>query len=229
MQFLKLLGSAKLLIIVGLIGAIGCSSCKEGRKEPTLIGHYNDVVTRRLLIENTCKILCNGASGTGTLVYDNVVITANHVVVDNELGHQVDIIDNEDDLTLGWLVSYSDPTNDIAILQRSGTSSRGSRRWLGWSTDISEGTFILVSGYPWGVGPILTDGYISKISSGSTYFWTSANALPGSSGSGVYNNRGEFVGILVRGVIRFGNWSQFTFHAVPIGRISNRLNSLNLD
>lgn len=229
MQFLKLLGSAKYLLIGALLATIGCGSCKESRSEATLIEPRSGEVNRRLLIENSCKVLCNGGSGSGTLIYENVIITAYHVVADNSTGHQIDVLDDEGDLSLGWLILYGDPVDDIAILQRPGTSSRGERRWRGWSNSTPEGSVIFVAGYPWGVGPILTDGYISRISSGSTYFWISANALPGSSGSGVYNSDGEYLGVLVRGIVRFGEWSQFTFHAVPIGRISDRLNALNLD
>ena len=230
MHGLKLLCSAKWVIIAALMMTISCGSCEDVRRVTTDTLQQNEYRVRRAILSNTVRIICDGGSGSGTLAYQNLVITAYHVVSSNDDGHQIDIFDSENNLSQGWVVAYGDPVNDIAVLQRPDTTVNGSRRWYGWGHDISEGSKVYVGGHPWGMtAGILTDGYICSVASDSSYFWISANALPGSSGSGVYTADGMYIGTLVRGMVRFGTWSQFTFHAIPITRMTTRFDRLNLD
>lgn len=55
-----------------------------------------------------------------------------------------------------------------------------------------------------GIGPVFTEGYLSKVMPDQEYLIVSVNALPGSSGSGIYQMDGEFVGVLVRGIVNMG-------------------------
>lgn len=93
------------------------------------------------------------------------------------------------------------------------------RVWLANSIQIGEQVW--ASGFPALEGPYLTSGYVSRISIDDSMA-ISANGRPGSSGSGVYNSKGQLVGILHRG---YQN-SEFMILVVPLYWINQFFNSI---
>lgn len=220
-NLLKRVSSAKVLGLALILLVTSCGSCKTQENIYVSSNTCGEYKAAKLALDNSCKVLCGNSTGSGSFIYNNIVITAYHVVESKDISNNIDIIDNINIMSFDWKIIYKDIVNDIAILQRDGTTGKGNRKWKGWTKELTLADKIFVAGYPWGEGPILTSGYLSCITRDGGYFWISANALPGSSGSGVYDSSGRFIGVLVRGLVRWGDWSQFTFHAVPISFASD--------
>ena len=214
---------AKVLSIALLVGITGCATCHK--KEPEL--PKTSLEVRQETLSNACRITCGGASGSGVLASENIAITANHVISDYSLGNEIGVEIPGEQISSGWELVYFSYEYDIAIIRRPNSKGPGQVRWSGWSPSLTIGQRVFASGYPWGVGPILTTGYLSRITD-DDYFWISANALPGSSGSAIYSMDGKVIGILVRGLVRGGQWSQFTFHAVPVSLVSKQLSDAGI-
>jgi len=83
---------------------------------------------------------------------------------------------------------------------------RNTPRNSGWDEALSIQTGVYYTGFPNGLGPLTIDGRIVGYdNSENTYIHSFA--WPGSSGSGVFNDRGEFIGFVMAisvGVTEFG-------------------------
>lgn len=221
-------------ILWGFLLMVGLSipSCHhngtERKSEAQVVESKSGLDIRREILSRTYKVYCAGATGSGSLIYENLFITANHVIEDNLIyGREIGLKFEDDYIHWGWEVRYQDWDNDIAILGRPGTEKNGERLWKGRSRDYLPGDRVYCSGYPWGIGPVFTDGYISKVEERSII--VSVNALPGSSGSGIYRENGEFIGLLVRGHVSMGVWSQFIFQVIPLSMVKDGLKELGID
>jgi len=213
---------AKVIGLFLILGSIGCSTCHREKEEVP----RSSLEIRQYAISNSCRITCGQSSGSGILATENIALTANHVISDYLYGSIVGVEIPGDQISTNWEVVYSSSVYDLAIIRRPSSKGPGRRRWVGWSPSLTIGQRVYASGYPWGIGPILTSGYLSRIS--GDYFWISANALPGSSGSAIYGSDGKVIGILVRGFVRGGDWSQFTFHAIPVSLLAGELSKLGV-
>ncbi len=216
-----------------LLTALSIPSCNQActEREPGAQRGilHNDLDLRSDIISRTAKVHCGFGTGSGSLIYENIFVTAYHVVENSvTLGTEIGLEFGSEEISWGWELRVADKENDLAILSRPGTRSRGARLWSGVSDDYRPGDRVYCSGYPWGIGPVFTEGYLSKVMPDQEYLIVSVNALPGSSGSGIYQMDGEFVGVLVRGIVNMGVWSQFIFHVVPLTRVEDKLRVLGI-
>ena len=216
-----------------LLAGLSIPSChlnypeQELRTQRTIVDRGVDL--RSDIISRTAKVHCGFGTGSGSLIYENIFVTAYHVIADSvTLGTEIGLEFGSEEISWAWEIRVADRENDLAILSRPGTRSRGARLWMGVSDDYQAGDRVYCSGYPWGIGPVFTAGYLSKVMPDREYLIVSVNALPGSSGSGIYQMDGEFVGVLVRGIVNMGVWSQFIFHVIPLTRIEDKLRVLGI-
>jgi len=227
-----------LLLLIGLSGPSCHLNCTESRTEA--LKGTSDLDIRKDILTRSYKVYCSGSTGSGSLVYENVMVTAWHVIEDSvrygasigcsrEDREREEVLFGYGDIIWGWEVLHQDQENDIAILRRPETGENGRRLWKGNLKGIELGVRVYCSGFPWGLGPVFTSGYISKMVGNREYLIVSVNALPGSSGSGIYDSDGKFVGVLVRGIVNMGTWSQFIFHVIPLFRVESALEDLNLN
>ena len=68
---------------------------------------------------------------------------------------------------------------------------------------VKEGESVIIIGYPYGIGRVVTTGEFQGrvILDGIEYGMTTAPVRPGNSGGGVFNSKGELIGILSGGDI----------------------------
>lgn len=100
---------------------------------------------------------------------------------------------------------------DLAIVTipvRKGTNYSVAKIFNGPTGDLL-GQRVFASGTPRGVESILTEGIVSKIGkrqlndwqSENLYIYSDAEISPGSSGGGLFNSRGELIGMLTNGIL----------------------------
>jgi serine protease Do len=139
------------------------------------------------------------AAGSGVIVDAQLgyVLTANHVVVH---ASAVQIRTKDGRKFAGRVVGRDAPT-DIALLQIKEPSALKAIS-LGDSDALQVGDFVIAVGNPFGLGQTVTSGLVSAL--GRTglvkqgyedFIQTDAAINPGNSGGGLFNLRGELVGI----------------------------------
>jgi len=158
------------------------------------------VTPRGVVIDEWLNAIPMRGFGTGFLVSNDVVVTANHVVQNLE---SVEVMSPGGDVTVGEVVG-ADPEYDVALVRARGLS--GARPIvLGDSDKLRVGEVVLAMGYPLGLldQPTVTMGVISAV--GRTIstpvgvmeglIQTDAAINPGNSGGPLINLRGEVVGM----------------------------------
>src|SRR5205823_57538 len=130
----------------------------------------------------------------------------------------------------------TDPTTDLAVIKVDATDLPVAA--LGNSDDIAVGQVVLAVGNPLGLESTVTQGIISSIGrsisifdpketknySISNFIQTDAAINPGNSGGGLFNIRGEVVGINAAIQSSTGMWAGYGF-AIPI----NMAKSVTMD
>ena len=146
------------------------------------------------------KVATHSGHGSGTLVkYKDItlVLTAHHVA-DGVLGENY-LIQTESERSLGILV-YTDPLNDIAIIYPTSKFRYAKpMRWKTSSTIGQVGVDITYSGYPSWHSLLSFRGQIAGyelIPDKGQQIILQTYGYFGSSGSGVYDNSGNLIGIL---------------------------------
>jgi len=147
-----------------------------------------------------------GRAGTGTIWGDDLVLTADHVV-ENEDNVQV----TQDGKTVKAAVAGRDPGSDLALLRVAGLS--GTAASLGRVADLKLGHLVLAIGRPSGLQATL--GVVSSLSASwrswrggdvASLIQTNAELYPGFSGGPLVDVAGRVVGInswhLGRGISR---------------------------
>ncbi|MEG2930591.1 MAG: trypsin-like peptidase domain-containing protein, partial [Ruthenibacterium sp.] len=138
-------------------------------------------------------------AGSGVIIStDGYIVTNNHVVVGAQ---QIKITDSNKKSYTAKLVG-TDTKTDIAVLKVDATGL--SAATIGDTGALSVGDFALAVGNPMGtLGGTVTDGIISaldrEITVGNqtmTLLQTNAAVSPGNSGGGLFNNKGELIGIV---------------------------------
>jgi tetratricopeptide (TPR) repeat protein len=88
----------------------------------------------------------------------------------------------------------SDPTRDLALLSAPGL--RATPATLGRAGSLKVGDRVYAVGAPYGLELSLSEGLVSQLRGGPPpLIQTTAAISPGSSGGGLFNDRGELVGI----------------------------------
>lgn len=186
-----------------------------GNKYGLLIGGKGAVIAERLVwkslgeggVTSDSKDQAVKSSGTGFFIHKNGYIVTNHHVIDKAKSIQVEIKSGNSSVSYKAKVQMVDKTNDLAILKIEDTKFTPlplvpyqiKRDGL---AEVGSGVFTL--GYPLvlsGMGKEVkfTDG---KISSRTGYeqninsYQTSVPIQPGNSGSPLFNDQGQLVGVI---------------------------------
>jgi|GEM_PF-3566808 S1-C subfamily serine protease len=220
MQFLRKVGN-NIIILLGLALMLGTSSCTQDSLKSTLPQVLKEIAdnqeccymeykvkgsiegrANRISRESAVKIHVKGAVGTyrGTGTYfdykgSHIVITAAHLWAEyppTALKSEA-LVTGPSEKVVGKLV-YWDPYVDIAIMVVPKMESRSPAKFVR-DPNYAVGQSVIYSGFP-GANSLLTfrgevagDGYGTSIAINS-FAWG------GSSGSGVFDERGRYVGVV---------------------------------
>ena len=143
------------------------------------------------------SINCGAGFGSGVVIKDNLILTANHVIKEND----VNIMFYNNDAVSGRVL-YRSEKDDLAIVQI--VSSDYDFESLKIVEEAQVGESIIVIGNPMGNRFTTTVGVLSNLSrfyKNYAYLQFDADVSPGSSGSPIFNLRGELLGIVVKKVM----------------------------
>lgn len=148
-------------------------------------------------------------SGSGVIVYDQMVATAKHLVEqDNHpLPARLEII--KDGQVYNTTIWRAHATKDIALAIVPGLE--GTMAKYGSAQNLDLGTSLYIVGHPAALDSIwITQGILSSYSNTDIPLWddvvgSDAECMGGSSGSGIYTAEGVLVGIVV------GKYEDLTF------------------
>lgn len=139
------------------------------------------------------------SSGTGFFISKTLVATNYNMVSDAK-----DIeITYQNDTTLPATVVAKDPANDLALLRVNGLENIVTPAAIGQSRDVKEGNQVFTVGFPLsselGTRAKINEGIVNSLTGLQDDFrmlQISIPALPGNSGSPVFNVRGQVIGIV---------------------------------
>lgn len=140
-------------------------------------------------------------AGSGVIISESgYIVTNNHVIED---ARNIKVTLKSGESYTATLVG-TDETSDIAVIRIEPESKELSVAVLGCSEDVKVGEYVVAIGNPLGsLGGTMTEGIISaterQISidgESMTLLQTSAAINPGNSGGGLFNMKGELVGIV---------------------------------
>ena len=148
------------------------------------------------------------ATGSGVLIYDNIIITNYHVIKDAEKIEAIISINGMPE-TFSARVLCSDKTNDLAIVCIKDEKYKGQTKFpfkiLSHTVDV--GTSVFTMGFPLtdllGDEVKITDGIISSKSGYNgdiVLYQISAPIQPGNSGGPLFDKNGNLVGITNAGI-----------------------------
>ena len=182
----------------------------------------HETETRRSAV----KVETNHGYGSGTYVLISrrrVVITAAHVVRNDSTV----IVHGDQGESVSGDVIYLDVDNDFAIIKLPKLKTRKAVKFRPSSSEPNDiiGQNVFYSGYPSGHELLTIRGSVAGVERGclllQSYAWM------GASGSGVFNNLGEFVGVLVAVDVGFFDGSAHIVESIvwiiPIRNIETRL------
>lgn len=137
----------------------------------------------------------NGSHGSGTYIKIGNrygVLTARHVIESDTLF----IVEGEGDSAVGRVV-YSSEKNDIALIEIAGLRNASPINIGDIEIfDYEFGETVIYSGYPSSYDKLTSTGIVSGYERSENAVICQEFAWPGSSGSGVFNEGGDLVGVL---------------------------------
>lgn len=140
-------------------------------------------------------------AGSGVIISENgYIVTNNHVIED---ARNIKVTLKSGESYTATLIG-TDEASDIAVIRIDTEGKELSVAVLGCSEDVKVGEYVVAIGNPLGsLGGTMTEGIISaterQISidgESMTLLQTSAAINPGNSGGGLFNMRGELVGVV---------------------------------
>ncbi len=171
--------------------------------------------------------------GSGVAIGDGYVVTNYHVVTANTSRVASDILIVYDDKDYAAAFVAGDETSDIAVLKVDGLPAPAAK--IGNSDELSVGDWALVIGNPLGANfqNTLTVGVISgqnrvmsdrQSNIATPMLQTNAQINAGNSGGGLFNIRGELVGITSAKLSNNGYYGMASIEgiglAIPINYVS---------
>lgn len=139
-------------------------------------------------------------AGSGVIISEDGYIITNYHVIEGANSVTVTLRDGKTSYTAAVIGSDSD--NDIALLK---VDAKGlSPATFGDSSTLAVGDYVVAIGNPLGeLGGTVTDGIISALArdvtienKNMTLLQTNAQISPGNSGGGLFNAKGELIGIV---------------------------------
>lgn len=165
--------------------------------------------------------------GSGVVITsDGYIITNNHVVENaaKKGGVTVKFMDNRE---FEGTVVGTDPTTDLAVIKIEATGLAAAA--LGNSDNVEVGEMVLAVGNPLGLESTVTKGIVSSLGRSlniidrektqnygiENFIQTDAAINPGNSGGGLFNIKGQVVGINAAIATRTGMFAGYGF-AIPV-------------
>ncbi len=148
----------------------------------------------KLRHDSVVKVVTDQGEGTGFIVKNGLLVATCYHVIDNAKSIQV-LGTNDTKWSVGAV--YFDKDNDAAILKLTEDSKRTPIP-VGDLTKMSPGDEVFVIGNPLGLEQSITNGILSakRKLKGVDVIQMTAAISPGSSGSPLFNNLGEFIGFV---------------------------------
>ena len=139
-------------------------------------------------------------AGSGVIISEDGYIVTNHHVIDG--ANKITVTLRDGTTTYDAKIIGSDEDNDIALLKIEATGL--SPATFGNSNNLVVGDYVVAIGNPLGtLGGTVTDGIISALArevtienKNLTLLQTNAQISPGNSGGGLFNAKGELIGIV---------------------------------
>jgi S1-C subfamily serine protease len=146
------------------------------------------------------------SSGTGFFISNEGLIATNYHVVENSNQILVDLSLNGETKSYQAIIVQKDEQNDLAILKLKGEDIRTPEILYSFSesTSLSAGNSVFTIGYPYALSGMGTeakfaDGRVSAktgFNNAINAFQTTIPVQPGNSGSPVFNESGQLIGII---------------------------------
>ena len=218
--FFLLLASAALLVRLG-----NAQTVAPGFRQDRNAAAQSTVTPSAILASNSKAIAVIVAAssesaklGTGFLVGNHGLLLTNLHVVEGTTAVGIKL-SGTGAVTLITKVRGYDLDNDLAVLEVDGVDTRPVT--LGDSDKVAAGQPVVVVGNPEGLEQTVSNGLVSAIRelNGRRLFQISAPISAGSSGSPVFNDHGEVIGIVVSSIEAGQNLN----FAVPINYAKNLL------
>tara|TARA_B100000029_G_scaffold510051_1_gene600658 strand:- start:2226 stop:2936 length:711 start_codon:yes stop_codon:yes gene_type:complete len=203
-----------LIVLSGLMLLINPPALADSNtKSPEIIKTSTNIIKQHQKIsrESAVKVIgLEGGHGSGAYVKLNgqyFVITAKHVVGRDWLF----LIEgsNKEESVVGQVV-YRSPTKDIALLRVPRLKNRKPAKLQETEQkDMSIGEELVYSGYPSSYELLTSSGIVSGYENWGESVLVQGWAWPGSSGSAVFNEDGNVVGLVIAiGLERFRGSAQ---------------------
>jgi len=158
-------------------------------------------------------------TGTGFIIDSNGIIATNYHVMSMCLeGNNTTLIKMENGAfsPLSELVNF-DEENDVAIFKIDGKELPMVK--IARNYEPKQGENVVVVGSPLGLETTVSDGIISSIRGKGGVIQITAPISPGSSGSPVFNSKGEVIGVATFNIIGGQNLN----FAIPVKHVENLL------
>ncbi len=159
------------------------------------------------------------ALGSGVIVSKYGYILTNNHVVENASSITVTLHDQRE---FKAKIVGTDPQSDVALLQIENAPKDLAVAYLGNSSKLRVGEWVVAIGNPFGLSRTVTTGIVSAkgvhnrgITAYEDFIQTDAAINPGNSGGGLFNLAGELVGINTAILSRTGGFQGIGF-AIPI-------------
>ena len=148
------------------------------------------------------EVIGHGSGNYFKMGSHRFILTAAHVVTTE---YDLRVLDG--DKMIETTLVFVDIERDIAILvPKEDLETVKPRRWM-VNDDTPVGEIVSYSGYPAGLGKVLIRGMVSAPSEDG--FIMQSFALPGSSGSVVFDNRGRVLGVVSAVMLNHSGLSPF--------------------
>ena len=193
-------------------------STHQATKPAGVVSAQKSVISPAELFKKTSPyivtIKTEDSTGTGFVAPNGYVYTAHHVIEGKK--NIKAVFPDKREIPLGWVVAMN-PAQDWVAFHSLEPSK------LTFSTAASQevGSKVVVIGSPRGLEQTITEGLMSgKRTVGQTsLLQVSAAVSPGSSGSPLFNDQGDVIGLVSS---KLGESEQLTF-AVPVSEFGNKI------
>ena len=211
-------------MIVVIAAAISIStllsspSTHQATKPAGVVSAQKSVISPAELFKKTSPyivtIKTEDSTGTGFVAPNGYVYTAHHVIEGKK--NIKAVFPDKREIPLGWVVAMN-PAQDWVAFH----SLEPSKLTFSTATSQEVGSKVVVIGSPRGLEQTITEGLMSgKRTVGQTsLLQVSAAVSPGSSGSPLFNDQGDVIGLVSS---KLGESEQLTF-AVPVSEFGNKI------
>jgi serine protease Do len=183
-----------------------------------VLSSNDSLTTSEIAINADSIVMLECTNDAGTSLGSGVTIGTNGIIVTNyhviEGSDKINITFNDGSNYTGSVYVYDyDSELDLAVLKISKTGLKSVT--IGDSQSLVVGEQVVAIGSPYGFFNTVTEGIVSSIRTGLLQI--SAAISPGSSGGGLFNSKGELIGITSSGVLEAENLG----FAIPIDLLQN--------